>query len=138
MALLSGLAGLSILILPLMLVLLMVLFDTVAHGLLVLVGLLVTWLSQVVQTGATGLPPYDRIAFAPLDVALRSLFRSLPCLAGLMLALLRQRPGRSWWLVVVLWSLSASIGGEAVAVALLPGIGIAVWFAVPNPRFRRS
>ncbi|MGI4745742.1 MAG: hypothetical protein ACRYGI_03570 [Janthinobacterium lividum] len=135
MALLSGLAALSILILPLMLVLLMVLFDTVAHGLLVLLGLLVTWLRQIVQVGATGLPPYDTIAFAPLDVALRSLFRSLPCLAGLMLVLLRQRPGRSWWLVVVLWGLSASIGGEVVAVALLPGIGIAIWFALPHARF---
>lgn len=129
-ALLSGLCALSILALPLLLVLLMVLFDTVAHGLLVLLGLIVTWAGSLLQVGGSGLPPYSAIALAPLPVAVHAALRSAPCLMGLVLVLLRPSPGRSWWLVGLLWVLSAGIGGELVAVTLLPGIGIAAWFAL--------
>ena len=134
LALLSGIAALSILALPLLLVLLMVLFDTVAHGLLVLLGMIVTWAATLLQSGGSGLPPYSAIALAPLPVALHAALQSAPCLAGIMLVLFRPRPGRSWWLVVLLWGLSAAIGGGLAAMTLLPGLVVAVLFAVlPQP-----
>ncbi|WP_419728007.1 hypothetical protein [Lichenicola sp.] len=132
-ALVSGIGALSILALPLLLVLLMVLFDTVAHGLLVLLGMIVTWAATLLQSGG-GLPPYSAIALAPLPVALHAALRSAPCLAGIMLVLFRPRPGRSWWLVALLWGASAAIGGGLAAVTLLPGLAVAVALAVlPQP-----
>lgn len=129
-ALLSGLCALSILALPLLLVLLMVLFDSLAHGLLVLLGMLVTWASALLRGGGSGLPSYSAIVMAPLPVALHAALQSAPCLGGLILVLLRPRPGKSWWLVALLWCFSAGIGGELVSVTLLPGIAIAAWFAL--------
>ena len=133
-ALVSGVGALSILALPLLLVLLMVLFDTVAHGLLVLRGMIVTWVAALLQPGGGGLPPYSAIALAPLPVALHAALRSAPCLAGIMLVLFRPRPGRSWWLVALLWCVSAAVGGGLAAVTLLPGLAVAVALAVlPQP-----
>lgn len=130
-ALLSGLGALSILALPLLLVLLMVLFDSLAHGLLVLLGMLMTWASTLLRAGGgSGLPAYSAIVVAPLPVAMHAALQSAPCLGGLMLVVLRPRPGRSWWGVALLWCLSAGIGGELVAVTLLPGIAVAAWFAL--------
>lgn len=129
-ALLSGLGALSILALPLLLVLLMVLFDSLAHGLLVLLGMLMTWASTLLQSGGSGLQQYSAIVMAPLPVAMHAALQSAPCLGGLMLVVLRPRPGRSWWGVALLWCLSAGIGGELVAVTLLPGIAVAAWFAL--------
>ena len=137
-ALLSGVGALSILALPLLLVLLMVLFDTVAHGLLVLLGMIVSWMAALLQSSGGELPPYSAIALAPLPVALHAALQSTPCLAGVMLVLFRPRPGRSWWLVALLWGLSAAIGGGLAAVTLLPGLLVAVLFASLPPRLLGS
>ncbi|WP_419728003.1 hypothetical protein [Lichenicola sp.] len=92
----SGVRALSILV-PLMA--LMALFDTVALGLLVLLGMIVTWAATLLRSGGGGSPPYPAIALAPLPVALHAAQRSAPCLASAILVMLRPRPGRSWWLI---------------------------------------
>ncbi len=137
LALCSGTAGLALLLLPLLLVLLMVLFDTVTHGLFVLVGALLDWLRAFVPGSAGSLPPFQSIAFHPWRVALQSLMRSLPCMAGLMLVLLRRGPGGWWWWIVLLWSLAACLGGPTVRQILLPGCVAATLLALPRRAGRR-
>ena len=129
-AVLSGLSALGLLALPLLLLLLMVLFDTTMHGVVVLVELLLGWLRDFVLGGDGGLPLFQTIAFHPLQVAAESLARALPCLAGLMLVLPRRKPKGRWWWIVLFWGLAAAIGGEAPALMLLPGLIIAVIFAL--------
>ena len=127
---LSGLSALTVLILPAVLVLLMVLFDTMAHSLLVLLGLLLTSLVQFVPGSGTGtLGPYQTVMQNPLQAASWSLLRAVPCLAGLMLIPLRRQP-RRWWAIILLWSFTACIAGQAVAIMLLPGIAIAALVAL--------
>ncbi len=136
LALFSGLAALGLLILPLILVLLMVLFETTARGVLVLLGLLVNWLRDFVPGSGGSLPPFQAVVFHPLEVALGSLLRAMPCLAGLMLILLRRSSGRWWWWILMLWSLAAAIGGRPVATLLLPGLVIAAIFALRSAAIR--
>ncbi len=138
LALCSGTAALALLLLPLLLVLLMVLFDAVTHGMFVLIGALFDWLRGFVPGTAGSLPPFQSIAFHPWQVALASLMRSLPCLAGLMLVLLRRGPGGWWWWIVLLWSLAACVGGATVRQILLPGCVAAMLLALPwRPAGRR-
>ncbi len=128
---LSGLSALTVLILPAVLVLLIMLFDTMAHSLLVLLGLFLTSLMQFLPgSDAGGLGPYQTVMHNPLQAAFWSLLRALPCLAGLMLIPWRRQPKR-WWAVVLLWSFTACIAGQAVAIMLLPGIAIAALVALP-------
>ncbi len=134
----SGLVALALLLLPLILVLLMVLFETTAHGVLVLLGLLVNWLRAFLPGGDGRLPPFQAVVFHPLDVALASLMRALPCLGGLVLILLNRGPGGWWWWIVLLWGLAAAIGGQLVAAVLLPGLMIAALFALPLPVWNRQ
>ncbi len=136
LALVSGVAALAMLLLPLLLVLLMVLFDSTAHGIVVLLGLLLSWLREFMPGGG-GMPPFRTVTFHPLEVALASLLRALPCLAGLMLILLDRRPGARWWWIVLLWGCAAVIGGKAVAAVLLPGLVVAMVFALPLAARRR-
>jgi hypothetical protein len=130
LALFSGVAALALLLLPLLLVLLMVLFDTTAHGLLVLLALLLSWLRQFVPDGQGGLPAFRTVAFHPLDVALGSLTHALPCLAGLAVILIN-RASRGWWWVALLWGLAAATSGRIVAAVLLPGLVLAALLALP-------
>jgi hypothetical protein len=138
LALFSGLLALAVLLLPLVLVLLMVLFDTTAHGVIVLMGLLLSWLRQFMPGGEGGLVPFRMIAFHPLHVALQSLLHTLPCLAGLALILLNPRPGGWWGWVVLFWAFASAFGGEVVTVVLLPGLVIAAVFALAACRGRES
>lgn len=130
LALSSGLSALAILLLPLLLVLLMMLFDTTAHGVVVLLDVLFSWLRAFMPGSAGGSSPFWTVAFHPAQVAVTSLAQALPCLGGLLLILLRREPGRSWWWVVLLWGLSAGMDGEVVASLLLPGIVVAASLAV--------
>ena len=136
LALASGVAALAMLLLPLLLVLLMVLFDSTAHGIVVLLELLLSWL-RAFMPGNGGVPPFRTVTFHPLDVALGSLMRALPCLGGLMLILLNRRPGARWWWIVLLWGSAAVIGGKAAAAVLLPGLVVAAIFALPLAALRR-
>ena len=131
LALFSGLAALGLLLLPLLLVLLMVLFDTAAHGLLVLLVLLLGWLRQFVPGGGNGMPAFGTVTFHPLHVAVGSVVRALPCLAGLALILIN-RASKGWWCVALLWGLAAATGGRIVAAVLLPGLVLAALFALPR------
>ena len=108
----------------------MVLFDTVTHGMFVLIGTLLDWLRGFVPGIAGTSPPYRTIAFHPWRVALGSLMRALPCLAGLVLILLRRGPGGCWWWIVLLWSLAAYLGGPTVREILLPGCLAAMLLAL--------
>lgn len=117
--------------LPLLLVLLIVLFDTVAHGVLVLFGLVADWLRRLVPGGG-GLPPYRSAATEPLRVALHSLLLSLPCAGGLAVAALHGTR-RRWWFVLVAWSMVAAAGGKAVALVLMPGLLSALLLATARP-----
>ena len=134
LALLSGLAALAALLLPLLLVLLMLLFDNTAHGLMLLLQLLFGWLAAFLPSNGnmagngSGLSSLEALAFHPLDIALNSLLRALPCMAGLALILLDPKPGARWWGILLLWGFSAAIGGEAVAALLLPGLAVAALF----------
>ncbi len=132
LALCSGTAALALLLLPLVLVLLMALFDTVTHGMLVLIGAWFDWLRGSAPGSDGGLPPFQTIALQPRRVALDSLMRSLPCLAGLMLVLLHRGPGGWWWWITLLWGLAASLGGSTVAAILLPGCIMAMLLALPR------
>ena len=120
------------LLLPLLLVLLVVLFDALTHGMFVLIGTLLDWLRGFVPGIAGASPPFQTIAFHPWQVALGSLTRALPCLAGLMLILLRRGPGGRWWWIVLLWSLAACLGGSTVREILLPGCIAAMLLALPR------
>jgi len=136
-ALASGAVALAWLALPLLLVLLMLLFDTVAHALLVLLGTVLSWASSFLPAGAGGgLPGYRGVAFHPARVAAASAARALPCLAGLLLVLLRPGRGRAWWGVLGLWLLAAALGGVPSLLALAPGLVVAAWRALPLDRGR--
>ncbi len=138
LALVSGTAALALLLLPLMLVLRMVLFDSTAHGVLVLLGVLLGWLQDFLLAGAAGgsLAPFPAIAFHPLRVAAGSIACAAPCAAGLLVLLARWPARGSWWWVVLLWSIAALLGGKAAAAALLPGLLVAGLFAsgIAEPR----
>lgn len=142
LALGSGLAALAMLLLPLLLVLLMMLFDTTAHGVVVLLDVLFSWLRAFMPGSASGSSPFWTVAFHPAQVAVRSLARALPCLGGLLLILLRREPGRGWWWVVLLWGFSAGTGGEIVTSLLLPGIvaaaSLAATYEAEDRRSRRD
>ena len=120
-AVLSGLAALSIETLPLLLVLLLLLFDRVTHGVLVLLGALLQWLRSLLPAASGGLPSYGALTADPSAVAARALLLGLPCLAGLLLL-----GARSWRLALLCWSLDIAIAAIAVdlpaAIALLPGL----------------
>ena len=135
-AILSGASALALLILPLLLLLLMVLFDSTAHGLLVLLGLVSSWLGALLPAGNGGLPAYTAIALDPLPVAAGAALRSAPCLLGLVLVLLSPRPGPRWGWIALLWLVAASGGGRAVAIALLPGLLAALLLATRPGRPR--
>ncbi len=129
---LSGSAALPILLLPVVLVLLLALFDTMAHALLVLLGQVLALLPEFAPTGgAAALSPYQSIMDDPGDAAWESLVRALPCLAGLMLIQWSRQAWR-WWAIVLVWSLTARLNGELVAALLLPGIVVAGLFAMPT------
>ena len=134
---LSGSAALAILLLPMALVLLLALFDTVAHALLVLLGQFLALLPQFAPVGgAGGLSPYQSIMDDPLRTAWQSLVRALPCLAGLLLVRLT-RQALKWWAIVLLWTLTAQFNGELIAAVLLPGILAAGLRAMPMIATRR-
>lgn len=137
-ALLSGATALALLMLPLFLVLLMVLFDRMAHGVLVLLGLLLTWLLELLPSNGNGLPSYQAVTLQPLAVAVHALFHIVPCVAGLALILLNRRSGRNWWLVVPLWGVTAASSGVAVAVVLLPGLASILFVAYSSRQFTTS
>ena len=106
-ALLSGLAALSIAVLPLLLVLLLLLFDRVTQGVMVLVGALLDWLRSLLPAGSGGaLPPYRALLADPLAVAGRALPVVLPCTAGLVLGVARR------------WRAALSCWGRCMALAL--------------------
>ncbi len=136
-ALCCGISALAMLLLPMLLVLLMVLFDTVTHGTFVLIGAWFDWLRGTAPGSADGLPAFQTIAFHPGRVALDSLARSLPCLAGLMLVSLRRGTGGHWWWIVLLWAIAAYLGGATVAVILLPGCVAATLLALSRPATAR-
>ncbi|WP_428377185.1 hypothetical protein [Lichenicoccus sp.] len=129
-AIVSSVAALALLLLPLVLVLLMVLFDTTAHGVLVLLGLLLGWLraflpgSPHATTGA---------GFHPLGVALGSLLHAIPVLGGL-LAILSGRQPRHWRGALLLWVVAAAFDGSVVAATLAPAIAGAAIGALPARR----
>ncbi len=129
-AVLSGLLALGLSMLPLLLALLMVLFDSTTHGLLALLGLVASWLGSLLPAGSGSLPPYDAIALDPVPVAAWAALRSAPCLLGLVLILLSPRPGRRWWWVALSWLLAAAGDGRPVATALLPGLLAALLLAL--------
>jgi len=136
-AIASGALALAWLALPLVLVLLMLLFDTVAHALLVLLGMLVSWIGSVLPASPVGaLPGYRSLAFHPAQVAAASAGRALPCLAGLLLAVLRPRRGASWWAVLGLWIVAAALGGLLSLLALAPGLAVAATRALPLDKGR--
>ena len=136
LTLFSGVAALAALLLPLMLVLLMVLFDSVAHGVVVLLGLLLSWLRGFILGREGGSPLFQTVAFHPLRVAFASLLHALPCLVGLVLILLNRKPGGWWWWIVLSWGIAAAFGGQVVAALLLPGLCIAMLFALPLEALR--
>ena len=115
----------------------MVLFDSVTHGMFVLVGTVFDWLRGFVPGVAGASPPFQTIALHPWRVALGSLLRALPCLAGLMLVSLRLGPGGCWWWIVLLWSLAGYLGGPTVTEILLPGCVVAVLLALPRGGYAR-
>ena len=134
---LSGSAASAMLLLPLMLVALITLFDTMAHSLLVLLGtLLETLLRLLPMSGDGGLSPYRSIMADPQRVAFASLARAMPCITGLLLVTYGRQPQR-WFAVLLLWGLTARIGGVAVAAILLPGIIVSGLFAMPISGLRR-
>ena len=130
LALVSGLSALAVLLLPLLLVLLMLLFDTTAHGVAVLLGLVLHWLRTFVLGDQAAAPALQALALHPLDVAMSSLLRGAPCLAGLMLILCNRKPGAGWWWVVLFWTVAAAAGGGIVTAMLLPGLLSAALFAL--------
>ena len=146
-AVLSGATALALLMLPLLLLLLMVLFDSTMHGLMVLLGLVATWLAALMPPGS-GLPGYNAIALDPLPVAARAAFRSAPCLLGLVLIVLWPRPvspdlastrtAARWWCITGLWIAAAAGGGRLVAVALLPGLAATLVLAIRSGAPRRG
>ncbi len=120
-AVLSGLAALSIEMLPLLLMLLLLLFDRVTHGVLVLLGALLEWLRSLLPAGTGVLPPYRALTADPLAVAARALLLGLPCLAGLLLL-----GARSWRPTLLCWILGIAVAAADVdlpaVTALLPGL----------------
>nr|WP_321983910.1 hypothetical protein [uncultured Lichenicoccus sp.] len=125
-ALASSVAALALLLLPLVLVLLMVLFDITAHSVLVLVELMLGWL-RAFMPGSPGVAAGAK--FHPMGVALGSLLRALPVLAGLLvIAVGRQR--RYWVGALLLWGLAASCDGAVVALLLGPAMAGAAISAI--------
>ncbi len=120
-AVLSGLAALSVATLPLLLVLLLLLFDRVTQGVMVLVGALLDWLRSLLPAGPGALPPYRALLTDPQAVAGRALPLVLPCVAGLVLVVARR-----WRLALWCWGICVAVAfAEAdplAAVALLPGL----------------
>jgi len=127
----SGTAALAILLLPLVLVLLMMLFETTAHGVFVLFGMVFNWLRTTMPGSGNALPPFRTVEFHPLDVIVGSAARSLPCLCGLVLILLHRQAGPWWWWIVMLWGLTAWLGGTVIAFVLIPGILVSLALAWP-------
>ncbi len=118
----SGLCAIALLMLPLLLVLLMLLFDSTAQGLLVLLGTLARWWQSIVPGPGGALPPYRALVVDPLGVAFHALVRAVPCLGGLALIVLVRASRPVWLWVLLLWSGAAVCGGAGVALALLPGL----------------
>ncbi len=120
-AVLSGLAALSIEMLPLLLVLLLLLFDRVTHGVLVLLGALLEWLRSLLPAGGGGLSPYGALAADPVAVAARALLLGLPCLTGLLLLGVRR-----WWPALLCWGFDLALAVVSMnlpaAIALSPGL----------------
>lgn len=120
-AVLSGLAALSVEMLPLLLVLLLLLFDRVTHGVLVLLGALLEWLRSLLPAGGGGLSQYGALAADPLAVAARALLLGLPCLAGLLLLGIRR-----WRPALLCWGLDLALAVVSMnlpaAIALFPGL----------------
>ena len=121
-ALLSGLAALSVALLPLLLVLLLLLFDRVTQGVMVLMGALLDWLRSLLPAGAGGaLPPYRALVTDPLAVAGRALPLVLSCVAGLVLVAVRRwRSALACWGVCV--ALAFAEADPVTAVTLMPGL----------------
>ncbi len=121
MAVLSGLAALSIALLPLLLVLLLLLFDRVTQGVMVLLGALLDWLRSLLPAGSGTLPPYRALVASPAAVALRALLPGLPCLAGLLLI-----AARRWRPALLCWSLAIGAAlvdaDPLIPLVLLPGL----------------
>ena len=120
-AALSGVAALSVETLPLLLVLLLALFDRVTQGVLVLFGALLDWVRSLLPAGPGALPSYRALTASPLAAALQALLLGLPCVAGLLLIGLRR-----WKLVLLCWSLDIAAAmldaDPLVSIALLPGL----------------
>ncbi len=126
-ALASGVAALAFLLLPLVLVLLIVLFDSTAHGVMVLLGLLLGWLR--------GFLPYTPEVFQAIDldpvgVAFASLARAAPVLGGLLAILIVRRPS-GWRIALPLWAVACAMDGRAVAALLAPSMAAGLVCALP-------
>ena len=132
-ATLCSVAALALLLLPLVLVLLMVLFETTAHGVLALFGLLLGWLRAFLPGSR-----YDTAGagFDALGVALDALLRALPVLGGLLAIVIGRRP-RYWCVALLLWGLAAALDGPVIAVVLGPAMAGAALCAVPDGRQER-
>lgn len=132
-AFLSGLCALSILMLPLLLALLMILFDSTARGLLIMLGSILRWLGSFLPAG-NALPPYRSLSLDPVAIALAAGLPMLPCLLGLLPPLAAPERRASWGLAAIVWCAALPFAGRLPAFALLPGIAAALLLAVDADR----
>ncbi|MCQ8242150.1 hypothetical protein [Rhizosaccharibacter radicis] len=125
-----GLGSLSLLAMPLMLSLLMLLFDRTAHGMLVLLGAVARWLLVLLPPGSARPPPFAPGAFDPLALAETSALRALPCLAGVacLVGIGSNRLGGG--LACLVWLAGMPLTGGWPEAVLLPGLASAAGLAV--------
>jgi len=132
-----ALLTLGILLTPLLLALLMVLFDTTAKGFMELLAWLLDRLETYLLPQAGGLPPYQSLDLLLRPLVLGTLLPGLPCLAGLLLVLRRPAFGRHWLLAALAWGLSAALGGITIALLLLPACLAALFLGLGQDAGRR-
>jgi hypothetical protein len=126
-------AALAVVFTPLLLALLMVLFDSTAHGLMQLVSWLLSGIDAYMPVSPGSLPDYQALRFSPWAIIAGALLRGVPCLLGLAVIAPRPRPGRHWLLAAASWGVCAVISGGGTAVLLLPPCVVALVFARPKP-----
>ena len=132
-AVVSSVAALALLLLPVVLVLLMVLFDITAHGVLVLLGLLLGWLRAFLPDAPQA---GDGSGFHPLGVASAALLHALPVIGGLLCAALGRHP-RNWCGALLLWGAAALWDGSVVAATLVPAL-VGATICALSPGHRES
>ncbi|MCQ8277919.1 hypothetical protein NFI95_05600 [Acetobacteraceae bacterium KSS8] len=132
-ALLSGLCALSVLALPLLLALLMLLFDSTARGLMIMLGSILHGLGTFLPAG-NALPPYRSLPLDPAALAFAALLRIFPCLLGLVPAIVAPERRASWLLCAACWCAALPFAGRLPVFALLPGIVAALLLAVDAGR----